>query len=348
MSVTTEITRIQQAKADICTAIQFRGGSDVSSSLLSDNTFKNAINNLEGTLHYNPRTGNYISYNGDFYAKLCEYPLWFWSKYSFSLILSDSSNLTAKTFLYTTTTTADAYEQPDLTGKTWSTMTLGTAISVPANTFICIKSESTVPVSNTSSYRRFTIRDNNYHEVWCGGNIQSLMNFSTTLPSNATFQYLFNQTNNATSLKSAPLLPYKDLSNRNKIYQHMFHDCKALEYPPILPATVLSESCYEAMFLNCFSLKWFPDLPASEFKSRCYYNMFGAVKRPYRLKCMTYKNYALVSNPTSNWLQYTTPYFGFLITPHPEIFSTNSPSGIPENWQAKTTEYNMSQYRNNN
>ena len=347
MAVTTEITRIQQAKADICTAIQFRGGSDVSSSLLSDNTFKNAINNLEGTLHYNPRTGNYISYNGDFYAKLCEYPLWFWSKYSFSLKLKDSSSLTAKTFLYTTTTTADAYEQPDLTGKTWSTMTLGTAISVPANTFICIKSESTVPVSSTGSYRAFTISNNNYHEVWCGGNIQSLMNFSTTLPSGATFQYLFYDSQyNSTSLKSAPLLPYKDLSNTTNIYQYMFRDCKSLEYPPILPATVLCKSCYYAMFLNCFSLKWFPDLPAPEFKSGCYAQMFSAVKRPCRLKCMTYKNYS--TNATQNWLQYTTPYFGFLITPHPEIFTTNSPSGIPENWQAKTTEYNMSQYRNNN
>ena len=346
MSVTTEITRIQQAKADMCTAILFREGSDVSSSLLSDNTFKNAINNLEGTLHYNPRTGNYISYNGDFYAKLCEYPLWFWSKYSFSLNLSDSSKLTSKTFLYTTTTTADAYEQPDLTGKTWSTMTLGTAISVPANTFICIKSESTVPVSDDTNYRKFNITNNNYHEVWCGGNIQSLMNFSTTLPRYAGFQYLFNNTNNANALKSAPLLPYKDLSNSRGTYQYMFLDCRALEYPPILPATVLCEKCYEGMFQNCFALKWLPDLPAPEFKSRCYYLMFNAVKRPYRLKCMTYKNY--VSNATNNWLQYTTPYFGFLITPHPEIFTTNSPSGIPENWQAKTTEYDMSQYRNNN
>ena len=346
MSVTTEITRIQQAKADMCTAILFREGSDVSSSLLSDNTFKNAINNLKGTLHYNPRTGNYISYNGDFYAKLCEYPLWFWSKYSFSLNLSDSSNLTSKTFLYTTTTTADAYEQPDLTGKTWSTMTLGTAISVPANTFICIKSESTVPVSDDTNYRKFTISNNNYHEVWCGGNIQSLMNFSTTLPRYATFQYLFNNTNNRFSLKSAPLLPYKDLSNSYSTYQGMFLDCYALEYPPILPATVLCGKCYEKMFQNCFALKWMPDLPAPEFKSRCYKEMFSAVKRPCRLKCMTYKNYA--SDVTQQWLNYTTPYFGFLITPHPEIFTTNSPSGIPENWQAKTTEYDMSQYRNNN
>ena len=341
MSVTTEITRIQSAKADIAKAIKYREGSNVSSSLLSDTALMNAINNIEGVLHYNPRTGHYISYNGDFYAKLCEYPLWFYCATNYTIKLTNSSSgIASKTFKYATTTTTDAYEQPDLTGKSWRTMTLDSPISVNGGTFFCVKSTSTTYVSNSSYNRYFTIGSSKY-PVYCGGNIQSLMNMSTTLPSGASFRGLFK--NNTASLKSCPLLPYKDLSSGNKVYYEMFYGCSNLEYPPILPATVLGDYCYYSMFQQCQSMKYFPDLPAPEFKPYCYSNMFSTVKKATRLKCMTYKNY--VSSATNNWLNYNTPYFGFFISPHPEIFSRNQ-SGIPNGWIIMTNEYNISQYNN--
>lgn len=81
-----------------------------------------------------------------------------------------------------------------------------------------------------------------------------------------------NMFNGCTSLTTAPELPATTLTEC--CYSKMFKDCSNLTVAPKLPATALAESCYEYMFQYCHSLTLAPELPATTLAKYCYYYMF--------------------------------------------------------------------------
>ena len=108
------------------------------------------------------------------------------------------------------------------------------------------------------------------------GNIMSLVNSKnfatlTTLESDYTFSYLFD---NCTGLTSAENLILPATTLAKNCYQYMFQNCTSLTNAPALPATTLAQRCYEYMFQNCTSLTAAPALPATNLASICYSNMF--------------------------------------------------------------------------
>lgn len=78
---------------------------------------------------------------------------------------------------------------------------------------------------------------------------------------------------NCTSLTTAPELPATSLANN--CYQNMFQGCTGLTTAPELPATSLAQYCYSYMFQGCTSLTTAPELPATTLQNYCYQNMFA-------------------------------------------------------------------------
>ena len=100
------------------------------------------------------------------------------------------------------------------------------------------------------------------------GNIQSLVNYSTSVRS---YCY-YNLFKNCSSLTTAPALPATSLNTY--CYVYMFSGCTSLTTPPTLPATSVVEGCYQYMFYGCTSLTTAPALPATAVARLCYSNMF--------------------------------------------------------------------------
>lgn len=90
------------------------------------------------------------------------------------------------------------------------------------------------------------------------------------------YRYMFY---NCTSLKNAPKLPAKDLSEYTACYFGMFSYCEKLTTAPELPATKLSFSCYDNMFQSCYALTTAPELPATSLAGNCYVQMFQNCKK---------------------------------------------------------------------
>ena len=158
----------------------------------------------------------------------------------------------------------------------WNYTTTGPAGNIYTHTFstltlnfnerIYIRSHSdTLNIgasTNTSTQFYMTGRFN------ASGNIQSLINYSTSVPPFCYYQ-LFT---NCSSLITTPTLPATILSQY--CYQAMFTGCSSLITAPALPATILNIYCYSYMFSGCTSLTTAPALPATNIAEGCYGNMF--------------------------------------------------------------------------
>ena len=123
---------------------------------------------------------------------------------------------------------------------------------------------------NTEAYYSFIIEGD---KVSCSGNIMSLIDYKNlpdVIPCSYCFYGLFE---GCTSLKTAPELPAKTLTNW--CYSYMFEGCTSLKTAPELPAKTLKEWCYAYMFFGCSSLTTAPELPAIELTDSCYYRMFS-------------------------------------------------------------------------
>ena len=90
------------------------------------------------------------------------------------------------------------------------------------------------------------------------------------LISNQCYYQMFQ---GCTSLKTAPELPSTILANN--CYASMFSGCTSLVTAPNLPATTLANSCYYQMFQGCTSLKTAPNLPATTLATNCCREMFS-------------------------------------------------------------------------
>ena len=84
------------------------------------------------------------------------------------------------------------------------------------------------------------------------------------------YGYMFS---GCTSLVTAPELPATTL--KEHCYTYMFYGCKSLVTVPELPATTLDSSCYNNMFGGCTYLVTAPELPATTLAVSCYSNMFN-------------------------------------------------------------------------
>ena len=92
---------------------------------------------------------------------------------------------------------------------------------------------------------------------------------ATTL-ANSCYNAMFR---NCTSLVTAPELPATTLANY--CYFSMFEGCTSLTTAPELPATTLADGCYFSMFYGCTSLTTAPELPATTLAYGCYFSMFS-------------------------------------------------------------------------
>lgn len=360
MAVTTEITRIQQAKSDIAAAAMYRNSADISANLIS--TYPSSLLKLDGYANYIPRTNGVVHYRtGDsFYDVLCDVPLYFTSESAFYIRIYRSGTVPSKTIQCQITNNFDsATKQPIFTSVGWNDWDENFYTQVAANSAIGFRSTSTTGMSGTNGYRTFQFSSSNSFKspssttpnytnapVYAGGNIMSLMGWSRTITSGYCFWQLFL---NAAPLKSAPLLPATISSNGNGCYRSMFEKCIGLEYPPILPSKTLAYECYMNMFKECRCLKRFPDLPAVTPADSAYQHMFYGCKRPNRIKCMTYEDDGTglpsfrMSLCFAEWMIYTSPQ-GLMIHPRTDLYSqlNETPSG----WELKSHEYNMSDYTN--
>ena len=190
------------------------------------------------------------------------------------------------------------YSYDTINWSTWSYTTTGTnpyvhtfsTISLNYNDRIYIRSHANSLGSSSAQFSKFYMSG----RIAAAGNIQSLINYSSYVPSYCyynlfqgctslisspqlpaislleyCYSYMFS---GCSSLTSAPELPATTLADY--CYQYMFQSCASLVEPPMLPATTLARNCYEYMFNNCTSLIHSPDLPAIIMKLGCYQNMF--------------------------------------------------------------------------
>ena len=168
------------------------------------------------------------------------------------------------------------YSYDAITWTSWPYTTTGPSSNIYTHTFstitlnynerIYVRSHATTLNigASANTYSRFFITG----KIAAAGNIQSLINYSNTVPS---FCY-YNLFNGCEGLIEAPVLPVTTLADY--CYTYMFYGCSNLTTTPALPATTLANFCYRHMFRGCTSLTAAPELPATTLRNYCYQYMF--------------------------------------------------------------------------
>lgn len=156
--------------------------------------------------------------------------------------------------------------QYKLKNGTWNAYTIDSIITLSnKNDYVQFRNKANTLSTSLNDYVQFVMTG----EIQALGNIQSMLNWSLSVP-NYAFCYLFQ---NCTALTSAPKLPATTLAIY--CYCAMFYGCTSLVSAPQLPATTLATGCYQQMFENCSSLISAPELPATILAGYCYYRMFA-------------------------------------------------------------------------
>ena len=148
----------------------------------------------------------------------------------------------------------------------WNAYTLNTRIDLASGDTVSFSGANDHFSKNGSNYYRFYMTGN----IEASGNIQSLMNFSNSVPASG-YHDLFS---GCTSLRTPPLLPASSLAS--SCYRNMFEGCSNLLSAPVLPATTLFDSSYMNMFARCYALTKAPQLPATTVGSHVYQDMFSS------------------------------------------------------------------------
>ena len=146
---------------------------------------------------------------------------------------------------------------------------------------------------------------------------------ATTL-ANSCYNAMFR---NCTSLVTAPELPATTLANG--CYSYMFYGCTSLTTAPELPATILANFCYYGMFTNCTSLVTAPELPATTLTTWCYYYMFYNCSSLKYVKCLATDISA--TNCTRSWLLYVASTGTFVKAAEMEDWLVGA-DGLPSGW----------------
>ena len=159
-------------------------------------------------------------------------------------------------------------------GEDWIDYVHNTPIYLNAGDKLSFKSEDAYTNYGSSyhAHSQFNISGSCY--VY--GNILSLINNSTTIPSDDEFVGLFKDCSQMKNHEKKELvLPATDLHYTREAYAYMFKGCTGLTKAPALPATHLTSSCYSNMFEGCTGLTTAPTLPATELDYLCYKEMFN-------------------------------------------------------------------------
>lgn len=152
------------------------------------------------------------------------------------------------------------------------------------------------------------------------------------LPSTKLAEYCyFNMFSRCTSLVNAPKLPATNLDY--SCYDSMFKDCTSLVTAPELPATDLAESCYSEMFYGCTSLVTAPILPATKLVRHCYGYMFQNCSRLNYIKAL------FITAPsidyTRNWVDGVAST-GTFVKNSEATWTTTGINSIPTGWTVQT------------
>ena len=193
-------------------------------------------------------------------------------------------------------------------------------------------------------------------EISGAGNIQSLLNYSESVPSYGFYQ-LFND---CKSLISTPKFPAKTVGAQS--YYNMFKGCINLEQaseigvetmtggsalggmfwncssltvgPSILKPLVLKSNCYISMFNGCTLLEQAPELPATSLVTNCYKNMFKSCSSLKSIKVhftnWTTSASSTTTAATATWVSNVSSNGTFNCPSDLEPLSGNS--NIPNNW----------------
>ena len=288
MSIATELTRIQTAKANLKTQIEAKGVSVPSTATID--TYATYVQQI-------PQGGG----GGTDYFKI--------------------TNRTATAGTITFTQSGSVHNlvlKLSTDGTNWTNydMSATTTVVLPANGYVMIDGNNNKYVSYDSN-KRWQISADVDHDI--SGKLSSLIGNSMNpsfgylffkdthlinasglsldyivlaafayssmfqgcsnlvsipeLPATTLSDYCYNSMfQGCTSLTTAPALPATTAPKQ--CYANMFQDCTSLVTAPELPATTLSDNCYATMFKGCTSLVAAPELPASAISQSCYYSMF--------------------------------------------------------------------------
>lgn len=261
MSIATEISRLQTAKASIKTAIEDKGVAVPSSATLETyDEYIRQISTAPAAPEYF-RITNRTSSNGTItITKAANAPV-------ISFRVRTGANGTWGNVVSTTTNTTNLYINPNSfiefagfnpSGATSTANTYNIKVNVAHNV-----SGDLSTFIQTPFYPNFFLDNVNLIDA------SGLILPGDNLADNAYFRMF----RGCTGMTSAPaVLPAQNMSMR--CYSQMFRDCTSLVNPPALPATALTDSCYEAMFNSCTSLTTGPDLKAKVLNVKSYQNMF--------------------------------------------------------------------------
>ena len=146
---------------------------------------------------------------------------------------------------------------------------------------------------------------------------------ATTLANNCYYEMF----QGCTSLVTAPELPATTL--KDYCYAYMFNKCTSLTKAPELPATTLLNYCYYYMFSKCTSLVTAPELPATTLVNYCYGYMFDGCKKINYIKALFTTSPS--TSYTGYWL-YGVASTGTFVKNSAATWTTTGSHGIPKGW----------------
>jgi hypothetical protein len=173
------------------------------------------------------------------------------------------------------------------TGETeWKPYECGTEITFSSiNEYVQFRNTEEVLSTDNNKIVYFTMTG----KIAGSGNLQSMLNYSESVP-NWAFYRMFA---GCTSLITSPEMPGKFIGEL--CYPYMFDSCTNMIYgPSILPIETMGHSCCNFMFVNCTSLIIPPDLPCKTLANYCYSAMFkectSLERTPLKLPATTLAN----------------------------------------------------------
>ena len=215
--------------------------------------------------------------------------------------------------------------QTSTDGTNWTDYRLGTQISLNKGESVYFRCSShpTTQSGTANVYFGMAGKIEAWHNVMSMLRTNDFATYATAM--SFAFYRLFQHCN---SLTKAPVLPATILSD--SCYYDMFGGCSSLTKAPALPATALSHSCYNGIFYSCTSLTEAPVLLATTLAEDCYAYMFSGCSKLKEVRISATKT---AKNALNNWLNGVSATGDFYCDPNAKIFPTNSVSGIPANWR---------------
>lgn len=262
-------------------------------------------------------------------------PLYLLSKQNGSTVTLSGNGTTTYTDIYQTSTD----------NVTWADYTLGTPITLNSGEGIYFRIK--VDKAQVFTDKQFVTFSTSTGVIEAYHNVNSMLspNFSnltdlTTVISSGKYclASLFGPYDGtAPYLTKAPLLPATVLSQ--SCYFNMFFGCTSLTQAPELPATTLASACCFYMFSECTSLTQAPLLPTTTLAYLCYNSMF--------LGCSLLSEVRIAATDISangclgNWLRGVSSTGGFYCVTG--VSYSSNENGIPSGW----TRHNINDYPSN-